>query len=62
MLKNFEDNTHDPWWALCKFSLWDKKTNETYNDNPDFSDSEDATFVFKLSDVEHIELFDAETN
>ena len=52
-----EDNGNDSWFAVSAFTKIDKKTNEIYNNERSYNDNSEIKYVFKLSDVEHIEIF-----
>ena len=52
-----EDNGNDSWFVVSAFTKIDKKTNEIYNNEPSYKDDSTIKYVFKLSDVEHIEIF-----
>ena len=55
--KNQEENGDSSWIALSAFAKFDKETNENYRNEPSFLDDESVTFVVRLSDIEHIEIF-----
>lgn len=55
--KNQEETGDDPWIALCGFGKFDKNTNENYNNEPSFINDDNAKYVIRFSDIEHIEIF-----
>jgi hypothetical protein len=55
--KNHEKKGNDSWMALKGFAKFDKKTNQNYKDEPSYLGNPNIFVTFRLSDVEHIEIF-----
>ena len=62
VLSNMELNAPDPWWAVSKFAKFDVHTNLRCENEPSFLDDENALYSFRLSDVEHLEIFKEQEN
>ena len=52
-----EDNKKDSWFVITAFTKIDRNTNQIYNNEPSYSDNPEIKYVFRLSDVEHMEIF-----
>ena len=52
-----ENNGNDSWFVISAFTKIDKNTNQIYNNEPSYNDNPDVKYTFRLSDVEHIEIF-----
>lgn len=50
-----EDKGNDSWFAISGYGKYDKVTNNPIEDS--FIDDDSVIMTFKLSDVEHIEIF-----
>lgn len=50
-----EDKGNDSWFAISGYGKYDKTTNDPIEDN--FIDDDSVIMTFKLSDVEHMEIF-----
>lgn len=50
-----EDKGNDSWFAISGYGKYNKETNEPIED--DFINDNSVIMTFKLSDVEHIEVF-----
>lgn len=59
--KNHEENGNDSWLALSSFGKYDKKTNNNYKNEPNFTENKEANkyriITVRFSDIEHIEIF-----
>lgn len=55
--KNHEEKEGECWIALSAFAKYDKITNTVYKNEPSFLDNENAVFVARFSDIEHMEIF-----
>lgn len=55
--KNLEEKGEESWITLSGFAKFDKKTNENYMNEPSYIDDESVTYMIRLSDIEHIEIF-----
>ena len=62
VLSNMELNAKDPWWAVSKFAKFDVNTNLRCEDEPSYLDNENALYSFRLSDVDHLEIFKEQEN
>lgn len=57
VLSNMELNSKDPWWAICKIAKYDVETNLAYKNEPSYLNDENVLYTFRLSDVDHMEIF-----
>lgn len=60
-LKNQEEKGEESWIALSAFAKFDKKTNKNYKNEPSFLDDESVLYTVRISDIEHIEIFQGKT-
>lgn len=60
--KNHEENGNDSWLALSGFAKFDKETNELYKNEPSYLENNNVIITIRLSDVEHIEIFNSIKN
>lgn len=58
---NIEENSDDPWLVVCAFSKIDIETQEDYKQEPDFYYVNEANYMIRLSDVDHLEIFTGES-
>lgn len=56
-LKNFDEDSPEPWLALSGFAKFDKYSNENFRDEPSYLGNNNIIIAIRLSDVEHIEIF-----
>lgn len=56
--KNMEEKGEESWIAISAFGKFDKKTNENYREEPSYLDDENVIYTVRLSDIEHIEIFE----
>lgn len=60
--KNHEENGNDSWLALSGFAKFNKKTNRPYKGEPSYLENNNVIITIRLSDVEHIEIFNSSQN
>lgn len=53
--KNHEENGNDSWFAISAYGKFDAETDEVVDNR--YMDKENIIATFRLSDVEHIEIF-----
>lgn len=55
--KKLEEKGEELWITLSGFAKFDKKTNENYMNEPSYINDESVTYMIRLTDIEHIEIF-----
>ena len=50
-------DSKDPWWAVSKFAKFDVQTHSLYNNEKEFLHDKNKLYTFRLSDVDHMEIF-----
>ena len=53
----YEEKGDSSWFAVSGFAKYDKKTNKEYNNEKGFVGDQSTLYVIRLSDIEHIEVF-----
>lgn len=55
--RNLEEKGTESWITLSGFAKFDKNTNENYMNEPSYINDESVTYMIRLADIEHIEIF-----
>lgn len=55
--KNLEEKGEESWITLSGFAKYNKKTNKNYMNEPSYIDDNSVTYMIRIADIEHIEIF-----